>query len=231
MAAGPLGCGLRRAELATVTAGDLQRREEHWVFADLIGKGSHVRTVPIPHCVGAAIQAWLTDAGVAAGPVFRAINKAGRIASNGFSPEVIWSVATTTCRQCGLAGITPHDLRRTCARLCHGAGGEMEQIQFLPGHDGVQTTERSIGCKRRLRNAVNRRICLGLRPRGLPPLEATAPSRSRLGNAVCEHTEADGRASSTRGQFVHVTCGVPSTGCPDNQIELIQGKSCGVHLK
>lgn len=39
-----LGCGLRRAELATVTVGDLQRREEHWVFADLIGKGGHVRT-------------------------------------------------------------------------------------------------------------------------------------------------------------------------------------------
>lgn len=43
-----LGCGLRRAELATVTVEDLQRREEHWVFADLIGKGGHVRTVPIP---------------------------------------------------------------------------------------------------------------------------------------------------------------------------------------
>lgn len=43
-----LGCGLRRAELATVNVGDLQRREEHWVFADLIGKGGHVRTVPVP---------------------------------------------------------------------------------------------------------------------------------------------------------------------------------------
>jgi len=33
-----LGCGLRRAELAGISVGDLQRREEHWVFADLIGK-------------------------------------------------------------------------------------------------------------------------------------------------------------------------------------------------
>ena len=32
-----LGCGLRRAEAAAVTVADLQRREEHWVFADLIG--------------------------------------------------------------------------------------------------------------------------------------------------------------------------------------------------
>lgn len=46
MVATLFGCGLRRAELATVTVEELQRREEHWVFADLIGKGGHVRTVP-----------------------------------------------------------------------------------------------------------------------------------------------------------------------------------------
>jgi hypothetical protein len=32
-------------------------------------------------------------------------------------------------------------MRRTCARLCHLAGGELEQIQFLLGHASVQTTE------------------------------------------------------------------------------------------
>ncbi|MGI8960534.1 MAG: tyrosine-type recombinase/integrase [Bryobacteraceae bacterium] len=49
-----IGCGLRRAELATVSVQDLQQREEHWVFADLIGKGGHVRTTPIPQWVGTA---------------------------------------------------------------------------------------------------------------------------------------------------------------------------------
>ena len=56
----------------------------------------------------------------------------------------------------------PHDLRRTCARLCHQAGGELEQIQFLLGHVSVQTTKRYLGCKQRFRNAVNDRI--GLEP-------------------------------------------------------------------
>jgi integrase len=158
-----IGCGLRRAELATVTVGELQRREEHWVFADLIGKGGHVRTVPVPDWVGSAIQAWVTAADVAAGPLFRAINKAGRVAITGFSAKVVWSVVTTACRQCGLPGVAPHDLRRTCARLCHDAGGEIEQIQYLLGHESVQTTERYIGCKQRLRNAVNDRI--GLEPK------------------------------------------------------------------
>ena len=56
MVATLLGCGLRRAELATVTVEELQRREEHWVFADLIGKGGQVRTIPVPDWVGSAIQ-------------------------------------------------------------------------------------------------------------------------------------------------------------------------------
>ena len=55
----------------------------------------------------------------------------------------------------------PHDLRRNCARLCHSAGGELEQIQFLLGHISVQTTERYVGCKQRLDKAMNDRIELG----------------------------------------------------------------------
>jgi site-specific recombinase XerD len=56
--------------------------------------------------------------------------------------------------------LAPHDLRRTCARLCHEAGGELEQIQFLLGHISVQTTERYLGCKQRLREAVNDKMGL-----------------------------------------------------------------------
>ncbi len=38
--------------------------------------------------------------------------------------------------------LSPHDLRRTCAKLCRLSGGALEQIQFLLGHASVQTTER-----------------------------------------------------------------------------------------
>jgi len=58
--------------------------------------------------------------------------------------------------------LAPHDLRRTCARLCHLAGGELEQIQFLLGHASVQTTERYLGCKQKLSQAVNDNIGLEL---------------------------------------------------------------------
>ena len=132
------------------------------MIADMIGKGGHVRTVPVPAWVKAAVANWMTAAGVTTGPIFRPINKARRVGNNGFSPKVIWGVVKAGCSKCGLENVAPHDLRRTCARLCHVSGGELEQIQFLLGHVSVQTTERYLGCKQRLSNAVNDNI--GLEP-------------------------------------------------------------------
>jgi integrase len=57
--------------------------------------------------------------------------------------------------------LAPHDLRRTCAKLCHVNGGELEQIQFLLGHASVLTTERYLGYKQNLEEPVNDRFgCL-----------------------------------------------------------------------
>ena len=52
--------------------------------------------------------------------------------------------------------------RRTCTRLCHLTGGELEQIHFLLGHVSIQTNERYLGCKQKLRCAVTDK--LGLEP-------------------------------------------------------------------
>ena len=57
---------MRRAELATLTAQDFQIREDHWVIADLIGKGKHIRTVPVPVWVKRTIDAWTTAARIIA---------------------------------------------------------------------------------------------------------------------------------------------------------------------
>jgi hypothetical protein len=35
--------------------------------------------------------------------------------------------------------VTRAELRRSCAKLCHASGGELDPIQFLPGHVSVQT--------------------------------------------------------------------------------------------
>jgi hypothetical protein len=40
----------------------LLRREEHWAIVDLIGKGGHVRTVPVPDWVRTELDDWLAAA-------------------------------------------------------------------------------------------------------------------------------------------------------------------------
>jgi site-specific recombinase XerD len=62
-----LGCGLRRRELAELTVDPLQRREVHWAIVDLVGKGGHIRTVPVPDWVKQTIDEWLVAAGVTTG--------------------------------------------------------------------------------------------------------------------------------------------------------------------
>src|SRR5438876_1985496 len=136
-----IGCGLRRGELLALSLESIQQREEHWVIADLVGKGGHVRTVPIPTWVKSHIDAWTAAAAITHSPVFRAINKAGRVWGDGMSPKVLWDVVRAAAGRANIDKLAPHDLRRTCARLCHG--GELDQIQFLLGHVSIQTTERT----------------------------------------------------------------------------------------
>jgi len=87
-----IGCGLRRAELLSPRLESIQRREEHWTIADLVGKAGHVRTVPIPTWVKAAMDAWTGAAKIMDGPVVHGINKAGRIWGDGMSAKVLWHV-------------------------------------------------------------------------------------------------------------------------------------------
>jgi integrase len=105
--------------------------------ADLNGKAGPIRTVPMPEWVKRAIDEWPALAGIPSGPLFRATNKAGRTWGDGFTPKVIWSLVKEGAANCGLAGLAPHDLHPTCARLCHQAEGELEQIQFLLGHVSI----------------------------------------------------------------------------------------------
>src|SRR4051812_28269377 len=104
-----IGCGLRRAELLALSLESIQQREEHWVIADLVGKGGHVRTVPIPIWVKSKVDAWLASVGITRGPVFRAINKAGRIWGDGMSPKVLWDVVRTGAARAGIDKLAPHD--------------------------------------------------------------------------------------------------------------------------
>jgi len=149
------GCGFRRSELVGLELDEVQMRQGHWAVVDLIGKGGHIRTVPIPRWVKVALDQWTAAAKVTEGRIFRAVARAGKVWGKGISQNVVWYVVKGCCERAGLEHIAPHDLRRTCAKLCHTSGGELEQIQFLLGHASVQTTERYLGCKQNLGHPVN----------------------------------------------------------------------------
>ena len=153
-----LGCGLRRSEAVALRLDQIQLREGHWVIADLFGKGGRLRTVPVPGWCKALIDRWLHTSEVTEGLVFRRIRKNRTELSRGIAPDVVWTAVKQYAKRIDVDHLAPHDLRRTCARLCHGAGGELEQIQFLLGHASVQTTERYIGCRQKFKDAVNDRF-------------------------------------------------------------------------
>ena len=157
-----LACGLRRHEVVALTLDHLQQREEHWAIVDLLGKGGHVRTVPVPDWVRNQLGQWLAAAAIDRGRLFRRVSKAGTTWGEGMTEKAVWHIVKEAALCVGVPKLAPHDLRRTCARLCHASGGELEQIQFLLGHISVQTTERYLGCKQRIRSAVNDHI--GIEP-------------------------------------------------------------------
>ena len=125
------------------------------MIADLIGKGKHIRTVPVPAWAKRAVDEWMTGAGINGGTIFRRVSRLGKVWGDSITPKAIWHVVKAAAKRTGIKDLAPHDLRRTCARLCHLAGGELEQIQFLLGHASIETTERYLGCKQKLSQAVN----------------------------------------------------------------------------
>lgn len=64
----------------------------HWIIADLIGTGKHIRTVPVPTWAKAAIDQWTTSVGITADSIFRQVHRAGEILGDGLTPKAIWHV-------------------------------------------------------------------------------------------------------------------------------------------
>jgi integrase len=157
-----LGCGLRRSELASLTVKHVQMRDSRWCIVDLVGKHGRVRTVPMPTWTKNAIDAWSASAQVTDGHLFRPITRGDQVYGDRLSEKVVWQMLKPHVARIGVPHVAPHDLRRTTAKLCRAAGGQLEQIQMMLGHSSVQTTERYLGTKQDLAHAPNDGIKLKL---------------------------------------------------------------------
>ena len=153
-----VGCGLRRAEAVKLTVEDVQQRDGRWVLVELHGKHGRIRTVPVPNWVWGAMDDWVRAAGITGGRVLRSVTQTDTIGGS-LSTQGVFTVVREYGDQLGLT-LRPHDLRRTCAKLCRSAGGDLEQIQLLLGHASIQTTERYLGTRQNLADAPNDRLGL-----------------------------------------------------------------------
>jgi len=58
--------------------GSLSAARDHWAIVDLVGKGGHIRTVPVPEWVRNQVNDWLVAAAINRGRPFRRVNKVGK---------------------------------------------------------------------------------------------------------------------------------------------------------
>ncbi|MBL6982308.1 MAG: tyrosine-type recombinase/integrase [Anaerolineales bacterium] len=146
-----IGCGIRRQELTKLKPEQLQLRDDRWVIANLVGKRNKARTVTVPAWVMQAIDAYIEACDIQSGRLFQAMSKSGRILHEYICGETVRDVVYKYAQQCGL-DISPHDLRRTYAKLAHKNGAKIDQIQLNLGHHSLATTQVYLGNDLDLKN-------------------------------------------------------------------------------
>src|SRR4051794_1717865 len=128
-----IGAGLRRSEVAALNFEHLQYRDGRWLIADLIGKHGRIRSVPIPLWTHLAVTRWQEAAGITLGALFRGVTRHGSVTAGRISPQAVFQIVKSYSATLDFA-VSPHDLRRSFARMAHLGRAPLEQIQLSLGH-------------------------------------------------------------------------------------------------
>jgi integrase len=134
------GCGLRRAEAASLDFADADL--ESGVVTVRGGKGRKDRTTHAPPGAKQALAAWAATRGPTPGPLLCPIDKAGRIAFRQMTAQAIYLALQKRAAEAGVATFSPHDLRRTFVSDLLDAGADLATVQKLAGHADPSTTAR-----------------------------------------------------------------------------------------
>lgn len=126
--------GLRRSEALSIRVGDLSRNGA--VYMTWRAKGGKVRRREIPapafHSIVTALEAEGRDLVDLPPDDFLF-----RVSGNGFARNL-----ARYARKAGLARVTPHAIRHSCAKLRRRTGASLEDVQAVLGHDSLSTTSR-----------------------------------------------------------------------------------------
>ena len=103
--------------------------------------GSNPETCPVR-----TLQGWLEQAALTEGPVFRSLNRHGRVQSGRLSPVDVARVVKKLARRAGLdpAKYAGHSLRAGHATSAAASGASERSIMNQTGHRSVQMVRRYI---------------------------------------------------------------------------------------
>jgi integrase/recombinase XerD len=148
-----LFAGLRRDEVASLSLDCVRQDNGRWWLV-LEGKGNKTRRIKMADALYTSLVDWLEAAGLSlggAGPIFLSVNKADRIGDNPINASVVGRLVAEYGHAAGLAPfsgtnrLSPHDLRRTCARNAYDNGASLLLVQSMLGHSDPKTTAHYIG--------------------------------------------------------------------------------------
>jgi integrase len=146
--------GLRRDEIANLTVGNIRPDGGRWWLV-LTGKGQKVRRIKVHDVLYKSLADLCSLAGLSMGegeyPLFTNLAKGGKTTGNRLNGSVIGRLVAEYGFYANLAPLagenclSPHDLRRTCARNAFDNGATLPQVQAMLGHSDVKTTMHYIG--------------------------------------------------------------------------------------
>src|SRR5205085_6861899 len=84
---------------------------------------------------------------------FRSMNKGGKVVGEKMSAQSIFDVVKGYGTEMGSKTISPHNLRRSYARLSHDGKAPLEQIQTSLGHLSILVTQSYVGVLQDLTDA------------------------------------------------------------------------------
>jgi integrase len=148
-----LFAGLRRAEVVDIRMSQLQLDQgRYWL--NIKGKGNKQRKLKAHDVLYKSLTAWQQAVGVAEyeeRPLFVAVDKWGYSKDTQIDANVIERITAEYAAEAGLAPragkfkLSPHDLRRTCAKNAYDNGATLLQVQKMLGHSDPKTTAKYIG--------------------------------------------------------------------------------------
>lgn len=132
--------GLRRIEVARVTADDVDWRDRLLDVRGKNGQGQITRTLPIVDEVWGPLNRLRRERGVFSGALF--VNYRGEPLSAAAIGELVADLMRSTgVKRASYDGVSAHALRHSCAQHLIDRGTEIRVVQAVLGHTSVQTTE------------------------------------------------------------------------------------------